>query len=263
MNIPCILSIQSSVVSGRVGNSAAVPIHALFGHETLCVNSVVLAAHPGIMESTKFVTPTEQMACLLAELQEVKSIDDISAIHSGYLGHKEHVNVIQKYVTNHPKSIYVYDPVFGDNDSLYIDSLLACESKKRLLPLATITTPNMFELSYLSNTKVSNIDTAIKASKILQSKGPKWVLSTGVFSMEDEIADVLVGPKTINTFHHKRKKEGVSGAGDTLAAILTSLLVSGENCTEAAKKASNITQSLINLSSSSQNMPPLSTELIC
>ena len=262
MKTPSILSIQSSVVSGRVGNSAAVPIHALFGHETLCVNSVVLTTHPGIMDSSKFIMPPEQMACLLGELEQIKAENDIDAIHSGYLGQKEQVTVIQKTISNHPKSIYVYDPVFGDNGSLYIDYLLAEESKKQLLPLATITTPNMFELSYLSNTEVSSIETAIKASKILQKKGPKWVLSTGIFSMKNEVADILVGPKTISAFRHKRQKTGISGAGDTLAAIFTSLLVSGETHIEAASKASDITQSLINLSPSSQSMPPLTMELI-
>ncbi len=262
MNVPCILSIQSSVVSGRVGNSAAVPIHALFGHETLCVNSIVLTTHPGIMVSTKFVTPTEQMARMLAELEEAKNNDEIDAIHSGYLGHQEQVSVIQKYIINHPKPIYVYDPVFGDNGSLYIDSLLAQESKKQLLPLAAITTPNMFELSYLSDTEVWDIDSAIKASKIIQTKGPKWVLSTGIFSKENEIADILVGPTVVRTFRYKRQKTGISGAGDTLAAILTSLLVSGENLIDAASKASNITQSLISLSPSSQSMPPMTMEFI-
>ena len=57
MKTPSILSIQSSVVSGRVGNSAAVPIHSLFEQETLRVDSVVLAAHPGIMRATKLSPP--------------------------------------------------------------------------------------------------------------------------------------------------------------------------------------------------------------
>ena len=262
MKIPSILSIQSSVVSGRVGNSAAVPIHSLFEQETLRVDSVVLAAHPGIMRATKFVTPIEQMSRLLQELCKVKPSSEINAIQTGYLGEIEQVNVIFSFIIDHPTSLYVYDPVFGDNGALYVDSLIAENSKSTLLPLATITTPNMFELSYLSQTEVTDIDSAIKASKIIQSKGPEWVLSTGIFSGENEISDILVIPDDVSIFSHKRQRTGVSGAGDTLTAIITSLLVAGEPIENAARKASNITQSLIGLSKSPQSMPPLTKDLI-
>ena len=262
MKSPSILSIQSSVVSGRVGNTAAVPIHTLFGHETLCINSVVLAAHPGIINASRFVMPTGQMDCLLRELKKVKSANNIDAIHTGYLGHKGQVNVIRKHVIKHPETLYIYDPVFGDNGSLYIDKELAEESKRQLLPLSTVTTPNVFESSYLSDICVCDVDSAVKASKIIQSKGPKWVLTTGVFSEENEIADILVGPDDISVFRHKRQRTGISGAGDTLAAILTSLLVSGKTHMEATNKACRITQSLIELSQSRQSMPLLTIDLI-
>jgi pyridoxine kinase len=262
MKTPSILSIQSSVVSGRVGNSAAVPIHSLFEQETLRVDSVVLAAHPGIMRATKFIPPIEQMRCLLQELRDVKPSSEINAIQTGYLGEIEQVNVILSFITDHPNSLYVYDPVFGDNGALYVDSLIAEKSKSTLLPLATITTPNMFELSYLSQMEVSGIDSAIKASKIIKSNGPEWVLSTGIYSGETEIADILVTPNDVRIFSHKRQHTGVSGAGDTLTAILTSLLVSGEPLENAARKACTITQSLIGLSNSPQSMPPLTLDLI-
>ena len=262
MKTPSILSIQSSVVSGRVGNSAAVPIHSLFEQETLRVDSVVLAAHPGIMSATRFIPPIKQVICLLQELRYVKPSSEINAIQSGYLGEIEQVNVILSFIIDHPTSLYVYDPVFGDNDALYVDSLIAEKSKSTLLPLATITTPNMFELSYLSQTDISGIDSAIKASKIVQSKGPEWVLSTGIFLGESEIADILVTPDDVSVFTHKRQRTGVSGAGDTLTAILTSLLVSGEPLHNAARKASNITQTLIRLSNSPHSMPLLTLDLL-
>ena len=81
MKSPSILSIQSSVVSGRVGNTVAVPIHTLFGHETLCINSVVLAAHPGIINASRFVMPTGQMECLLRELEKVKILSLLRAMY--------------------------------------------------------------------------------------------------------------------------------------------------------------------------------------
>ena len=174
----------------------------------------------------------------------------------------EQVNVILSFITDHPNSLYIYDPVFGDNGALYVDSLIAEKSKSTLLPLATITTPNMFELSYLSQMEVSGIDSAIKASKIIQSNGPEWVLSTGIYSGETEIADILVTPNDVRIFGHKRQHTGVSGAGDTLTAILTSLLVSGEPLENAARKACIITQSLIGLSNSPQSMPPLTLDLL-
>jgi hydroxymethylpyrimidine/phosphomethylpyrimidine kinase len=120
----------------------------------------------------------------------------------------------------------------------------------------------MFELSYLSQMEVSGIDSAIKASKIIQSNGPEWVLSTGIYSGETEIADILVTPNDVRIFSHKRQHTGVSGAGDTLTAILTSLLVSGEPLENAARKACTITQSLIGLSNSPQSMPPLTLDLL-
>ena len=81
-------------------------------------------------------------------------------------------------------------------------------------------------------------------------------------SCQLEVADILVGPKTIDIFRQKRQRLGISGAGDTLAAILTSLLVSGETVPSAVKKACSITHSLIKLSQSSQSIPPLKRELI-
>jgi len=262
MNIPCILSIQSSIVYGRVGNSAAVPIHAIFGHETLRVDSVVLATHPGIKQATKFITPCNQIHCLLDELTKIMRSDEIDAIQTGYLGKVEQIDIICPFIKRHSQSLYVYDPVFGDNGALYVDEVLAIKSKKKLLPLANIITPNMFELSYISEIDVTDINTAIEASKVIQANGTKWVLSTGIFSTKNEVADILVGPKTIDIFRQKRQRLGISGAGDTLAAILTSLLVSGETVPSAVKKACSITHSLIKLSQSSQSMPPLKRELI-
>jgi len=261
-NPSSILSIQSSVVSGRVGNSAAAPIHAIFGQETLRIDSVILATHPGCMNSTKFITPARQIACLLEELSAITPSVRVDAIQTGYLGNAEQIDEINPFIKAHPRASYVYDPVFGDNDALYVEQHLADNSKTHLLPIASITTPNMFELSYLSQIKVSNIETAIAASRKIQQTGPKWVISTGIWASENEIADIITGPENSLIHRHKRRQTGISGAGDTLAAILTSLIVSGEPVATAASKACHITQFLIRQSDTNQLMPLLTTEML-
>jgi len=244
-----ILSIQSSVIAGLVGNTAAAPIYSLAGHQTFRIDSVNLAAHPGMAEVTKFIMPAVQMATLLNELCALQPMQKIKAIQTGYLGSVEQVSIISDFITKQACPLYVFDPVFGDNHKLYVAPELAAASARALLPLATITTPNAFELSYLSGQDVSCIDTAIKASRLIQDKGPKWVLATGIQITKNQVADMLSGPDTQICFRYEKQPTGISGAGDVLAALLTASLVSGGDIATAAKQASAITQALIRASS--------------
>jgi pyridoxal kinase len=87
---------------------------------------------------------------------------------------------IAKIKDRSPKATYICDPVLGDNSHYYVPEELTAIYKQRLLPLATVITPNMFELQALSGCAISCFQDAVVASTILLSMGPKICFLTGL-----------------------------------------------------------------------------------
>jgi pyridoxine kinase len=181
-----VLSIQSAVAYGHVGNSAAVlPLQRL-GFDVFPVHTVLLAHHPGQGRGWRGhkVEPA-RIAEILSGLQEHRALGRCVAVLSGYFGAPEVADLILRAVESvravRPDALFLCDPVIGDDHTgVFVAPGVAEAIRDRLLPAADIATPNRFELAHLSGIPVDSADAALAAAAAVRATGPRLVVATGL-----------------------------------------------------------------------------------
>ncbi|KAH1013489.1 hypothetical protein HUJ04_002473 [Dendroctonus ponderosae] len=175
---PRILSIQSHVVSGYVGNKSAVFPMQLLGFDVDFVNSVQFSNHTGYKSVQGQVITEKELSALVAGLKN-NGIDQYSHLLTGYIGSagflKEIVALYQDLKAVNPNLVYVCDPVMGDNGKLYVPKELIPIYQQFILPIATILTPNLFEIELLTDIKITREEDIWEAIAALHSKGIETV----------------------------------------------------------------------------------------
>ncbi len=207
-----ILSISSQVVYGPVGNTAAVPAMQALGHEVMQVPTILLSHHPGHGKPVGHATDHEFFSALLQRCQTLPRPDGVL---TGYFASELQVMIAARFIRSlkikNPDTIIVVDPVIGDQGKLYVSELIAGAVRNELLPLATATTPNTFELGWLSGHPV----TLFKESAM--QLGPQEVIVTSVPAEPHMIGTALVMDGTCYITQMKRRKFLANGTGDFLA----------------------------------------------
>ena len=149
-----VLCISSQTVFGPVGNSAAVPALQAAGHEVMQIPTVLLSNHPGLGKPAGQSTPTALMEDMFQALERVGAFNDLAAVMTGYFTSAAQVIAVTKQIialkAQHESLQVLVDPVMGDHGKLYVAEDVADAIRSELLPLATITTPNIFELEWLA-----------------------------------------------------------------------------------------------------------------
>ena len=115
-----VLSIQSSVAYGHVGNNAAVfPLQRL-GFSVWPVNTVHFSNHTGYGDWRGFVLPAEDVADVIQGIEDRGVLSECDAVLSGYVGDASVGQVVLDAVARvkaaNPRAIYCCDPVMGDAD---------------------------------------------------------------------------------------------------------------------------------------------------
>ena len=152
---PHVISIQSQVAHGHVGNSAAVfPMRAL-GVDVAAVPTTLLSNHPVYPTMRGRVLESALVADLLEGLEERGLVEAAAAIITGYLGSAENGAVIADFLARakarNPALLYVCDPVIGDEGSgVFVAAGVIDCFRNQLVPAASIATPNQFELELLA-----------------------------------------------------------------------------------------------------------------
>jgi pyridoxine kinase len=195
-----ILSIQSWVAYGHVGNAAAVfPLQRL-GAEVWAVNTVQFSNHPGYPSWTGHVFTGQQIAEVVDGIAARGVLEACDGMLSGYLGDggvaEAVVSAAERVKAANPAALYCCDPVIGDvGKGVYVRAGLPELIRDRALPRADIVTPNQFELEYLSGIACGTRAGAKAAAAALQAGGPRTVLVTSLRTDEtpDEAVDMLVG----------------------------------------------------------------------
>jgi pyridoxine kinase len=166
-----ILSIQSEVVTGHVGNAAARFALQRLGHEAWCVPTVLLSSHAGHKGFAGEATSLELLQKLVDALDGQGRLAECDGLISGYLGSPDQAKIVAETVRRakiaNPRLIYCLDPAFGDDGRIYARPGIAEAMAEILLPLADIVTPNAFELSVLSGIDVANTAAAERAVRKL------------------------------------------------------------------------------------------------
>ena len=181
-----VLSIQSAVASGHVGNSAAdLPLQRL-GFDVFPVPTVLLAHHPGQGRGWRgHKLEPAQIAELLSGLADHGALVRCAAVLSGYLGAPEVADVILGALAAvraaRPDALYLCDPVIGDDHTgVFVGQGVAAAIQGRLLPVAEIVTPNRFELAHLSGRAADSLEDVLTAAAAIRTMGPRLVVATGL-----------------------------------------------------------------------------------
>ena len=219
-DVPVVLSIQSEVVRGHVGNGAARFALQRIGVDVWAVPTVVLSNHPGHGRFAGEAVPAARLADLIAGLDAHGWLTRCDGELSGYLGAADQARVVAETVRRvkaaNPRALYLCDPVFGDDGGAYAQPGVAEAMARDLLPLADIVTPNRFELASLTSKKIVDPTSAVAAARTL---GKREVVVTSVPFDGGLIGTVAVtGDEAWGTA--APRLDGVPhGSGDLLAAL--------------------------------------------
>eukprot|EP01032_Pedospumella_encystans_P011726 gene11726-13616_t len=177
-----VLSIQSHVVSGYVGNKAAVFPLQVLGFDVDFINSVHFSTHTGYPHRPRGSVLTGDDLSALSEGLSLNHLLDYDYLLTGYIGSESFLYSILKVLddikTVNPNVKYVCDPVLGDNNQYYVPVALVETFKTQLIPRAHMITPNQFEAELLTGIKIQTEEDAVKALIQLHQLGPEIVVLT-------------------------------------------------------------------------------------
>jgi pyridoxine kinase len=240
-----VISIQSQVVYGYVGNSAAVfPMQAL-GIDVMAVPTTLLSNRPRYPTVRGRVLDAGLVADLLTGLEERGAIDACQVILSGYLGSPQIGKVVADFVARamrrNPTLIYCCDPVIGDTErGVFVERGLPELFRDRLCPMANILTPNQFELEWLGGRKFETADHLVAAARALANPSSSTVVVTGAClsdAPEDRVVTFAIEGLSVWSIATPKLKGSTSGAGDLFAALFVSSLIGGSTTAVALADA--------------------------
>jgi pyridoxine kinase len=246
-----ILSIQSSVAYGHVGNSAAVfPLQRL-GLEVWPVITVHFSNHTGYGAWRGPLLAADDLREVLTGIEERGVLGRCDAVLSGYQGAEDVGAVVLDAVARvkqaNPAAVYCCDPVMGDTGrGFFVRPGIPEFMRDSVVPAADIATPNHFELDFLTGRpeRTSTMDAVLLAVDELRQAGPRTVLVTSLVhdGMSEDTVELLAADDTgawlVST---PLLPVSVNGAGDLTAALfLAHLLESGSTATALGRTASSV-----------------------
>jgi pyridoxine kinase len=222
-----ILSIQSWVSYGHVGNASAVfPLQRL-GAEVWAVNTVQFSNHTGYGQWRGQIFGAELIQDLVEGIAERGALPRCDAVLSGYMGDaaigEAILGAAARVKAVNPSAMYCCDPVIGDvGRGVFVRPGIPEFMRDRALPAADIVTPNQFELEWLTGAPVTSLDAAKRAITTLQGRGPRCVLVTSLHTADTpaDAIELLAGEG--GEFWRVRTPMlpiSVNGAGDAIAAL--------------------------------------------
>ena len=222
-----ILSIQSWVAYGHVGNASAMfPLQRL-GAEVWGVHTVQFSNHTGYGAWRGQVFGADLIRECVAGIAERGVLPSCDAVLSGYLGSAEIGAAVRDAAllvkAANPKALWCCDPVIGDTGrGVFVRPGIPEFLRDQALPAADIATPNQFELEWLTGQAITSLDTAKAAITALQAKGPRIVLLTSLRTEATGGHEIEMLAAEGGEFWRLRTPMlplSVNGAGDAIAAL--------------------------------------------
>ena len=236
--MPTVLSVQSRVAYGHVGNAAAVfPLQCL-GVEAWALDTVAFSNHTGHGRWRGDVVAAETVATLFEGIADLGVLPSIDAVLSGYIGTAETgavlLDIVRRVKTANPNAVFCCDPVIGDTDTgSYVRDGVAEFFRDAALGLGDIVTPNRFELEYLTGRTVSTLAEAATAAAALRERGPRMVLLTSLSLVPEHLTMLASGPDGAWAVETPRLPVELNGCGDVTAALFLGHLLGGGGLAEA------------------------------
>ncbi|CAI9385993.1 pyridoxal kinase PdxY [Microbacterium sp. T2.11-28] len=249
-----ILSIQSAVAYGHVGNSAAVFPLQRIGVEVLPVYTVNFSNHTGYGSWRGPMISPDDVRDVITGIEERGVLPEIDVVLSGYQGGEGIADVILDAVARvkaaNPAAVYACDPVMGNAKSgCFVAPAIPVLLRERVVPAADIITPNQFELGFLTGTEPSDLASTLASVDAARAMGPSTVLVTSVERPDRPVLDG--GEETIEMLavtdegawivQTPRIPMKANGSGDVTAALFTAhYRETGDAATALARTTSSV-----------------------
>ena len=242
-----VLSIQSAVAHGHVGNSAAVFPLQRIGVEVLPVYTVNFSNHTGYGAWRGPLIAPDDVRDVITGVEERGVFPAIDVVLSGYQGGEGIADVINDAVARvkaaNPNAIYACDPVMGNAKSgCFVAPAIPVLLREKVVPVADLITPNQFELGFLTDTEPGDIDSTLASIDAARAMGPRIVLVTSVERPDREegtiemIAADETGAWIVQTPLLPLK---ANGSGDVTAALFTAHYVETGSAAEALARTTS------------------------
>ncbi|KAJ2747293.1 putative pyridoxal kinase [Coemansia sp. BCRC 34301] len=227
-----VLSIQSHVVSGYVGNRAATFPLQLLGHEVDVINTVQFSNHTGYNSFRGQRFPASHVLDLYAGLEANGLDSGYTHLLAGYMGNSENIRAVEeiagRLLARTPELFFVLDPVLGDDNALYVPLELVAMYRDVLCPLAKLVLPNQFEAEQLTGIKIMSTADAQLACDKLHLFGVPNVVITSISVEGDSSQLHLIGSERNQESGETHqfcisfpKLDGYfTGSGDFFAALM-------------------------------------------
>jgi pyridoxine kinase len=240
-----ILSIQSHVAYGHVGNSAAVFPLQRMGVEVWPVHTVQFSNHTGYNSWQGQVFDARTIRDLIGGIAQRGALSGCDGVLSGYMGGADIGAAILDAVASvkraNPAAKYCCDPVIGDaGRGIYVREGIPEFMRIQAVPAADIVTPNQFELDYLAGRESKTLADALAAVKAVHALGPRAVLVTSLHTQDtpDDAIDMLASDMTGRfRLRTPRLPLAVNGAGDAIAALFFAHYLRSAKIGEALSRA--------------------------
>jgi pyridoxine kinase len=233
-----VLAISSHVVRGHVGLDATVPALQHLGHEVWALPTVLLSSRPGLGRLVKRDVAPPDLVEILSALEADGCWPSLDAVLTGYFPSPQCVVAVAQAIAGikaaKPGIEVLVDPIVGDAGRLYVAQATAEVIRDALLPLATIATPNLFELGWLSGMTAQGPGEAVQAARRL---GPPRVIVTSASETQTGIVTLLVTQREVIERATPKRSGIPNGAGDLFAGLTLGHLLDGCS-SEAALDAS-------------------------
>ncbi|MGR3439010.1 pyridoxal kinase [Salipiger abyssi] len=246
---PFVISIQSQVVFGHVGNSAALfPMQAA-GLEVAAIPTVVFSNTPDYPTLRGRALPPEFFSDLLQGARERGLPERADYILTGYIGSLDVAEMVADFVAEakaaNPRLRYICDPVMGDTGpGLYVPEAIAGVIRDRLLSMADIAAPNPFELAWLTGQQIHTSADLQAAREALHIAPEAHLIATGCI-LDDtgpgQLETVLLGPEGLSRHPTKRLPIALPGTGDLFAGLVVAGIGRGHPLPHAIETAQTLT----------------------
>ena len=242
-----ILSIQSHVAYGHVGNaSATFPMQRL-GVDVWPIHTVQFSNHTGYGNWKGRVFDGGMIDEVMEGIAERGVLGQCDGVISGYMGSADigHaiLSAVERVRAANPKALYCCDPVIGDvGRGVFVRPGIPEFMREQAVPAADIVTPNQFELELLTDVEIKTIADAHRAVEALRDAGPKVVMVTSLVTEEtpgDSIDLMAADAKGSWRVRTPKLDVSVNGAGDAIAALFFTHYLREESAAAALSKAAS------------------------
>lgn len=228
------LTIAGFDPSGGAGIQADLKVFSAFGVYGLSVAASLTAqntkgVNSAIAVDAQFVK--KQLSVLLSDIKP-------DATKIGMLYSKSNVDAVAEIIRKFSLKNIVLDPVLVSSSGKPLAAKnMRLTLIKKLFPLCTVITPNIYEASVLAGIKIRDTDDMEKTAIRLRHLGPENVIITGGH-LEKAAIDIFYN----DNFHYlkgRKIKGEYHGTGCVFSSAITALLAKGENPLESARLAKN------------------------